>query len=150
MSAAELYMQVHSPTTQGYVSPYAASDAEVKAGVVHAEIVRRLNLSEAERELVLIALIDLDVAMRLVPERTRWGIATFLLCPSCREAQKAGREPSKHLCSCGPKRLSADDVSFRFGHAAHVYDVLNAINGTGKYAKTDAARANERQGIVGL
>ena len=125
MSAAELYMQVHSPITQGYVSPYAASDAEVKAGVVHAEIVRRLNLSEAERELVLIALIDLDQAMQQVSELTRRGIHSFL--------------------QFGPKEMHPDEVVFRHGHAHHVLDVFHAMNGTGRYA--DATRANERQGI---
>lgn len=129
MQAAELYEQVTTPLSRGmsdlYSKPRPSRDEE-KAGEVHAEIVRRLNLSASARESVLIGLCDLDQAMKRMAVGTRLGIASYV--------------------QSGPRSITADDVEFKYGQTKHVMAVWREMNGIAP----DAQRANRRLGITAL
>lgn len=142
LTAGELYQEVHSPPSRGYIAP-ALCPHELpfydylrpkrscrvcaqKSAEVHASIVRRMNLSDDARERVLDALIDLDVAMGRVSEGIRRAVARFI--------------------DDGPTRIDHYAVEFRLGQAGAVIAVQQAMNGTGKYARREAhgADASER------
>jgi hypothetical protein len=140
--AAELYQEVHSAPSRGYTAPAlcphdrpyydyerpknscrvcAQVTAETHAAIIH----RRQNLSDSERERVLDALIDLDVAMGRMSDETRRAIADFV--------------------DRGPEWITSYDVEFRGGHVTAVMNVQNAMNGHGKYLRREAS---EREGAA--
>ncbi len=126
MQAPELYQSVTSPSSQSYESIYgkpARNQQEEKIGETHAEILRGLRLSDAEKETMLIGLIDLDVAMRSMPEGTLRGVASFV--------------------QFGPKEINAKEVIFRHGHTHHVMTVWRQMNG--EFNDQERANANLRR-----
>ena len=151
MLAAELYMRATSPVRAeprladlppGRVRKCQKCDRDIHGDecvfckappspeVLHADVLRRLGLSDADRETLLIGLADLDMAMRRVRPLTRQGIADYV--------------------ERGPFRIEKEFVEFRMGHSAHVVTVWRSINRSGEFAPSDAKKSNVRQGIGNL
>ena len=135
----ELYMRAHSPASpksdptrqrvkvrnrkcrdcQKVFESYAEDTCEPcrfkkQAPVVHADVLERLKLAGGDWESLAISLADLDVAMRMLGQRSRDGISEFV--------------------ALGPLSLEADYVEFRYGHRAHLLALYRAMNRKGEFS----------------
>lgn len=111
LATSELWMRATSPSQAQYKNVPEPPDLTERPAEIHAELIRRLRLSDSEN--VLIGLADLEAAMNRVAEQTRTGIASFV--------------------TYGPMRVDRDSVQFQPYQAGHVLTVWRAINRAGEF-----------------
>ena len=110
--APDRFIASHDPATQSFEPPDPKKRRpSVDEAQAAAEIMRRRNLSQREREAMLIGLADLDLAMRRLDHEHRQGVARF--------------------CLNGPSYIDerANRVEFQPFQARHVRALWRAVNG---------------------
>ena len=113
LATAELWLGATRPRAMTW--PETKVQPEDLPSAVHADLVRRLRLSDPES--LINGLVDLEAAMRLVSDHTRVGIASFVI--------------------YGPEAVEEDGVRFQPFQARHVLTVWRAINRAGEFKEED-------------
>lgn len=108
--APDRFIAAHDPATQSFEPPDPKKRRpSVDEAHAAAEIMRRRNLSQREREALVIGLADLSIAMARISSEHRQGVLRF--------------------CLHGPSYLDDKRVEFQPFQARHVRALWRAVNG---------------------